>query len=187
MSLSDKILTINELIREVKSKSGTAGGWPQYLKCEIKNDSITISLDSHLDNKKAMRRVDPWGLAFLVYSESRCSLEIHRIKFSISGDTNDIWIQNRIAPNIEAFHRRVSFLNINNIGLSFEIDINHEPLSLYTKDSLFNRPVDEIIRTNLNKPQDNQVGRLEKNFQTWLNANDVKDAQQCAQITQILD
>jgi len=173
-----EMLTIGELIREVKSRSGTAGGWPQYLKYEIENDLITISLDSHLGDKKAMRRMDPWGLAFLVYAEVRCGIKIHRIKFSISGDTNDIWVQNRLAPNIEAFRRRVSFLDFNNIDLDFEIVINLEPLSLYTEKLLFNRPATEIIRTNLNKPQDNQVGRLEKDFQTWLNANDVKDAQQ---------
>ncbi len=178
-----EILTIDGLIREVKSRSGTAGGWPQYLKYEIDNDLVTISLDSHLDNKKAMRRMDPWGLAFLVYAEARCGIKINRIKFSISGNTDDIWIQNRLTPNVEAFRRRVSFLNINNIDLDFEIDINNEPLSLYTEESLFNRPATEIIRTSLNKPQDNQVGRLEKDFQTWLNANDVKDAQQRAENT----
>ena len=178
-------LTIDELIGEVKSRSGTAGGWPQYLKYEIENDLITISLDLHLDNKKAMRRMDPWGLAFFVYAEARCGIKIHRIKFSISGDNDDIWIQNRLTANVEAFRRRVSFLNINNFDLDFKIVINNEPLSLYTEESLFNRPATEITRTNLNKPQDNQVGRLEKDFQTWLNANDVKDAQQRAENTNI--
>jgi len=183
MVSNNKTLTINELVEEVKSKSGRARGWPQDLKYKIENDSITISLDSHLDSKKTMRRIDPWGLAFLVYAESRCNVKIHRIKFSISGNSSDIWIQNRLVPNIEAFRRRISFLNINNIDLDFEIIINDVLSSLYSESSLFNRPENEIIRTTLNKPQDNQVGRLEKDFQTWLNANDVKDAQQRADNT----
>jgi hypothetical protein len=121
--------------------------------------------------------LDPWGLAFLIDAEYRCGIKVNNINFAISGKIEEIKSDKRLAPNIEALHRRVSLLSINNPHLCFRITINGEPSELDDADSLFNRPGNEIIHERFDhRAQDNQPGRLEKDFQTWLFANNIKDA-----------
>jgi len=171
-------LTADELIKEVASKAGKPGGWPNYFNYDIKNDSIVISFVFKKLDKKAVRRLDPWGLAFLAEVEAKCGTEIKGIKFVLEGPIDKIQHDNRLIPDLEAFRRRVSFLSINNQSLRVEITINGEPVELDDVKKLFNRPQNEIIHESFNrKAQDNQAGRLEKDFQTWLFANDIKDEQ----------
>lgn len=170
-------LTTQELINEVKSKSGKAGGWPNYFGYLMNGDSITISADYKILDKKATRRLDPWGLAFLIDAESRCGIKIHAINFAISGKIDEIKPDRKFAPDFEAFRRRVSFLSINNRDLCFGITINEKVMELDDAGTLFNRPDNEKIHDSFDRiAQDNRPGRLEKDFQTWLFANDVKDA-----------
>ena len=166
---ASKKLTTQELIDDVKAKSGKATGWPNYFRYLINGNSVTISVDNKILDKKAMRRLDPWGLAFLIDAQSRCGIKINTINFAISGRVDDIKPNRRLHPNLEAFRRRTSFLSINNKDLSFEIKINEEPIELYDAKTLFDRPsTEEISRNYICKAQDNEPGRLEKDFQTWL-------------------
>ncbi len=170
--------TAKELMREVTSKAGKPGGWPNYFNYDIKNDSIVISFTFKELDKKAVRRLDPWGLAFLAEVEAKCGTGIKGIKFALEGPIDQVKHDNRLIPDLEAFRRRVSFLSINNHSLQIEITINGEPVELDDIKKLFNRPQNEIIHESFNrKAQDNVVGRLEKDFQTWLFANDIKDEQ----------
>lgn len=173
---ASKKLTTQELIDDVKAKSGKATGWPNYFRYFINGNSVTISVDNKILDKKAMRRLDPWGLAFLIDAQSRCGIKINTIYFAISGRVDDIKPNRRLHPNLEAFRRRASFLSINNKDLSFEIKINEEPIELYDAKTLFARPNSEEIRRKFSsKAKDNKPGRLEKDFQTWLCPNDGKD------------
>lgn len=168
---SDRKMTIPELIDYVNSTKGKAGGWPNYFTYNIiDGDCITISVENKILDKKAMRRLDPWGLAFLVFAKSRCDIEINTINFAISGHIDDVKPNGNLHPNLEALRRRVSFLSINNKkDLSFEIKINEEAIELYDAKTLFDRPSSEKIRKELSsKAKDNTPGRLEKDFQTWL-------------------
>lgn len=170
-------MTIPELIDYVNSSKGKAGGWPNYFTYNIDRDRITISVVDKILDKKAIRRLDPWGLAFLTLAKSQCDIKINTINFAIFGQIDDVKSNGRLHPNLEAFRRRVSFLSINNKkDLSFEIKINEEPIELYDAKTLFARPSSEEIRKELSsKAKDNTPGRLEKDFQTWLCPEDNKN------------
>lgn len=72
-------------------------------------------------------------------------------------------------PNVEAFKRRVSYLNINNEDIDFKIVYNNKRIKPYTQKELFRRPDKEIIRPFLNKRGDDDKGHfLEKDFQAYL-------------------
>lgn len=180
----DRSITTDTLKREVTSKLGKPGGWPKYFKYDLRNDSITITFNMKDIDKKASRRLDPWGLAFLIEAEAKVGIKVSGIKFALEGPISKTKQDNRLVPDLEAFRRRVSFLSINNQYLRFEITLNGEPVALDDVEKLFNRPQNEIIRESFNrKAQDNQAGRLEKDFQTWLFANDIKDEQEKAENT----
>ena len=174
----NKIILPNELENDVNYKSGKSGGWPNYFKYTInkdQNNCVTISVNSKDLNKKACRRLDPWGLAFVNYAQSRCEVKINAVDFVISGDMDKIKPYGRLDPDLESFRRRVSFLNINNTNIRFGITIDGETLGLDDANTLFNRPDNEKIHESFGKEtQDNTPGRLEKDFQTWLFANDIK-------------
>jgi hypothetical protein len=175
MKDNKKIISPQELINDVKNYSGKSGGWPQDFKYDVKNENITLSVNEEALNKKACRRLDPWGLAFLNEVKSKCNSKINQVNFEISGDIDKIKPYGRLTPDVEAFRRRVSFLNSNNQDLNFKITINGETLVLEDINILLNRPDNEIIRENIESiPQDNHPGRLEKDFQTWLYANATK-------------
>lgn len=165
--------TTKELIEDVNAKSGKPGGWPSCFAYDIRDTTIRICADHRKLDKRTTRRLDPWGLAFLVEAESRCGIKVDSIDFSLDGGRLD----GILAPDLEAFRRRVSFLSINNKHLLFNIAANGEPLELDDAEKLFSRPENEIVREDFVRRQDNRPGRLEKDFQTWLFANDVKSTQ----------
>lgn len=170
----DKKLTPQELMDDVSSKKGKTGGWPNYFDYIVNGDTVTISVENQILDKKATRRLDPWGLAFLIDAKSRCGIEINNIGFAISGKTNEIMHDKILVPDLEAFRRRISFLSINNQDLHFGITINGETLELFDSDTLFSRPDNEKIHGTFKRvAKDNLPGRLEKDFQTWLFANGV--------------
>jgi hypothetical protein len=176
-----KKLTPQELMDDVKRNSGKAGGWPNYFGYFLNGDSITICVDNKILDKKATRRLDPWGLAFLISAESRCRIRISTINFAMSGEIDEIEPHGRLFPDLEAFRRRVSFLSINNPDIQFVITANGVSLELDDVSKLFNRPDNEKTRETLEHiPQDNHPGRLEKDFQTWLFANEVKGEHKAA-------
>ena len=171
-----RIITAQELTNDVKSKSGKSSGWPQAFIYEIDGDCISISADNKVLDKKATRRLDPWGLAFLIEVKRQCGIKANSITFAISGKTAEIERGGRLVPNLEAFRRRVSFLSINNPDLHFRITINGGLLGLDDSYMLFNRPENEMIHERIDsEAQGNKPGRLEKDFQTWLSANDIDD------------
>jgi hypothetical protein len=168
-------LTTQELIADVNKSKGKAGGWPGYFTYSISGDSITISVSTKVLDKKATRRLDPWGLAFLVDAEYRCGIKVNSINFAISDEIEEIKPGKRLALNLEAFRRRVSYLGINNQNLRFGITINGKPLEIDDTSTMFNRPNCEIPHGSFDRTaQDNSPILLEKAFQTWLFANDVK-------------
>lgn len=173
-----KIITTRELMTDVRSRSGKSLGWPEAIDYGIDRDSVSISADSRALDKRTARRLDPWGLAFLVEAEHRCGIRAASISFTLSGKARDTERDSRLPPNLEAFRRRVSFLSVNNPGLHFKITIDGEPIDLDDSSTLFNRPQNETIHERFGSRRDSRPGRLEKDFQTWLHANDIKDARE---------
>jgi hypothetical protein len=171
-----KKLNQQELMDKVKTGKGKTGGWPNYFGYFIDGDSITISAENKILDKKATRRLDPWGLAFLIEAKSQCGIQISTINFAISGEIEEIKPNGRLVPDLEAFRRRVSFLSINNKSLRFHIAINGENLELDDLLLLFNRPDAEKTHGSVDRKDIKNVpGRLEKDFQSWLFASGVTE------------
>jgi len=110
--------------------------------------------------------MDPWGLAALVQeNEAQANLSKIVFKVNLCGGDKD--------PNhrhLEAFKRRLSFLDFNNNqDLNIELIVNDTPEQLYSEIELFQRPAHEIIRDNVNTRGDkDKAGKIEKDFQTFL-------------------
>jgi len=172
MTRGRDVISAQDLIADVISKSGRSRGWPQTFIYGIDGDSVSISADSRVLNKKTTRRLDPWGLAFLIEAESRCDIRINSVNFAISGRTDQVESGGRLVPALEALRRRVSFLDINNPGLRCGITINGGPIELDDAGTLFARPEHELIHERIDrKAMANEPGRLEKDFQTWLSTD----------------
>jgi hypothetical protein len=121
--------------------------------------SIELKSDA---NKKNLKQLDPWALVFVAELEEETGITINKICFSLPSS-----IQNSL--ELEAFKRRISFLNFNNPNIIFLIKLGDKILELYSQDQLFNRPSNEILRNEIVKRNDeDEPGRLEKDLQAFL-------------------
>lgn len=156
-------ISIHEVVKEVNDQRGKAHYWPACFDYNMENGCATIEANKQL-TKKEFRRLDSWGLAFINHAKERtANVKVSKISFIVKGRGQDFEL------NFEAFKRRVSYLNINNEDMIFEIICNKEPVSLYNKQALFNRPPNELIRDFINDRGDTDKGcRLEKDFQAFL-------------------
>jgi hypothetical protein len=170
-SLDSKINAINE---KMKTLIGKKGGFPSAIKYEVSSDGKTVSSQLLKVDKNSFRQFDPWTLAFIFFVEE------NYLKSKITGVTFQVSSKISGAKNFsqffEAFKRRVSFLKINNVvlGTDFEIILDGKAVKLYDIKSLFNRPSNEVIHTDIVDRDDNdKPGRLEKVFQAFLYGKDL--------------
>lgn len=113
--------------------------------------------------KIVLRLLEPWALCYKEWLKNEHKNIITKIRLVIPGDAK------YASAEIESFVRRVSFLNIINADLDFEVIVNNNNKKLYDIHSLFNRPDNEIIHQEINKRDGKDVpGRLEKDFQVFL-------------------
>lgn len=168
------------LVDSVNTMRGNSQGWPACFKYGYDNNEKRCELTFFQDfQKKNFRRVEPWGLAFMQNLRDASGDNIHEIVFKVNcgvlSTENPKTCKHAahckdFCVNVEALRRRVSFLALNNKGISFTLFVKGEELSLDSSASaLFNRPKDEIIRTDYKVHGDkDKPGRLEKDFQTFL-------------------
>lgn len=152
---------VKSILDEINSKRGCPDGWPKLLKYDFNGDAVILETDiNNLTlNKSKFRQIDSWGMAFYFNITKVCKTA--RILFRLT-------VNEYSKSDLEAFKRRISFLQINNnLNISLEINNIREPL--YNEKDLFNRPADEIIRdVYAERTDSDKPGRLEKDFQAYL-------------------
>ncbi len=160
-----------QVVKNINKKKGVRGGWPIFLNYnyveESKKAVIQFNQDEKTDGgsqKKNFRRFDCWGFAFVdeLINEN---LLVKKLCFNLNtGESESL-------ANIEALKRRLSYLKFNNPDIELFFVINGVLTELYTIDSLYSRPKNEIVRSDSNISQRDDTdkpGRLEKDFQAFL-------------------
>lgn len=112
-----------------------------------------------------LRIAEVWGLAYYNWITNENGKMVDKIVY----DLNTL---NFSPPDLESFKRRISYLNLNN---PFSLKIkSHNPITLYSKSEIVNRPSYEIIIDEFKKRTSDDVpGRLEKDFQVFLNGGSI--------------
>ena len=162
-------MEIVDYVKHVNSQAKKGGNWPACLEYNVEDDHVIIKMTKGF-SKTEFRRLDSWGLAFLNQTENECKIKIKKILFNIPRNTEKI---NTLKYDLESFKRRVSYLNINNEDLEFNVIYGNKYECLYTENQLFKRPDDEIAHEKLEDRKDkDKPGRLEKDFQKFLFGKD---------------
>lgn len=157
-------MTIEELNRQVDEKRGVAGGWPKDITYKAIDETnitkIVISTTENAD-KKVLKKIDPWGFAFLGEVRNIVCNKSLEMKFSLCNSSVEAFAY-------ESLKRRLSYLAFAN-DLTITLEKNGISDPLHTMTELTNRPDDEKVRSDF-KPRgdDDDAGRLEKDFQTYL-------------------
>ena len=166
MEENDRLNT-EKLTAQINTERGVSGKWPASFDYKIDPNRITLETNRKI-YKSGYRCLDSWGIAILDYAKTVLKSNIDRLSFVINKNGNT-W-----TPNAEAFKRRASYLNMNIDEIDIDVEYNHENISLYTKNALFNRPNNEIIRDYLKDRGDDDKGDLlEKAFQAFLFGKDL--------------
>lgn len=162
MNNNSKKTLADKLTAEMNEERGGGGKWPASFNYKIETDCVTLKTNKKI-NKSVYRCLDSWSIAILHHIKTEYKLNIKNLSFIINKNGKS-W-----EPNAEAFKRRVSYLNINNRDINFNIEYYNNPETLYNEKDLFNRPDNEVIRDFLNRRGDNDSGHLlEKSFQAFL-------------------
>jgi len=161
-------LKIIKLFEEnINNNKGKPNNFPGCMNYYIDSQHATIELNKGF-KKKEFRRFDSWALVFITEAENELNIKITHLTFQI----NKISESHRY--DFESFKRRVSFLNINNEDILFEIYLKKNRVELYDKKTLFNRPDYEIIHSEIKDRSDQDKGDLlEKAFQAFLFGKDL--------------
>jgi hypothetical protein len=164
---------INVLNKKMKTLIGKKGGFPSAIKYEVSPDGKTVSSQLLKADKNSFRQFDPWTLAFVYFAQETLKSPIAGVTFQLSSKLPD---SKNFPQFFEAFKRRVSFLKLNNASLDmdFEITLDGKEVKLYDIKSLFNRPSNEVIHTDIvDRDDKDKPGRLEKVFQAFLYGKDL--------------
>jgi len=167
MTRIDSKKTMQEVASEVQAKRGKSKGWPANFEYEIEPAGICKLLWKYVESKVSWRRLDSWGVAFLLHCERHTcekfqALEIHVRNFP----ENPIPVQ---SARLEALKRRLSFLNATHDEFRIALIVNGSEYALYSAQELFDRPESEIVRQRYKVRGDDDKGeRLEKDFQAFL-------------------
>lgn len=158
----NKLKSDNQLYQEVEAVRGKSTGWPKCLTYSLKEGIARIVLTGKI-NTTNLRKIDCWGLAFFDYckenAENKPTTLILEVPRKVSAN---------VAPNFEALHRRVSYLNLGD-DLNIRLLSSGDAVPPYVLADLLRRPASEIVRTDYaERGDDDTPGRLEKDFQAYL-------------------
>ena len=107
--------------------------------------------------------VDPWALCYKEWLKSEHQILVNNIQLIIPGNVKYKTFE------IEAFIRRISFLNIVNPTIRFDVIVSDANVKLLDIHSLINRPTYEIIHQEFGKRDGkDKPGKPEKDFQVFL-------------------
>jgi hypothetical protein len=161
-------MTIKELNDQVNAKLGIPGGWPSdmtYQAIDKANAVEVIISTTNTASEGVLKKIDPWGFAFLSEVQNITGKKSVEMKFSLSIPISH---DSKAARQYEALKRRLSYLASAN-NLTITLEKNGSPSPLYTYEELQKRPAKEVVRADFKQRGDDDVaGRLEKDFQTYL-------------------
>jgi hypothetical protein len=131
--------------------------FPSCFDYSIEGNDFLIKFKADKIKSDEFRKVDPWALTKI---QENGKVNNCKIEFLPNSKVNNC--------HFEALRRRISFLNINN-QLNFQIFKSNQEIELYTAETLFSRPKNEIINTKLlDRNSNDKLGRPEKDFQAYL-------------------
>lgn len=147
----------------VTDSYGFSGPWPSKLLREFSNGRARVTLTEPI-SKGSLRELDAWAAAFVAHLRTENTFDVRELELCLQQPI----LQER-DPNIEAFRRRVSFLNIVNDTIQVSVTLPSGVLDLYKMRELFDRPEDEVIRSDFRDRDDTDPPQLlEKAFQAFL-------------------
>jgi hypothetical protein len=165
-------MTIEELNKWVDDKRSVSIGWPRdiiYKAIDEANAVKVIISTTNTASKGVLKRIDPWGFAFLNEVKNITGNKLIEMKFCIH--------LSKEALQYEALKRRLSYLAIAN-DLTITLEKNSSPDSLYNEKTLRKRPDSEVVRGSFKPRGDkDKAGRLEKDFQTYLYGKGLHDSE----------
>lgn len=161
-------MTAKDFEREVAASQGKPGTYPRDIRFAVEGegDTVRAELVGSFD-KKNVRRIDPWTLAYLVELRERCGGEpARRVVLSLNpGAKKD----RQFNLNFESLRRRASFLALNNPEITFVLALDGKPVALYDKESLLHPSGNEVIRSSISERSEEAAPNLlEKAFQSFL-------------------
>lgn len=152
----------SQINQEVGAGRGKSTGWPSCLTYSLNKRVSRIILTGKI-NKQNLRIIDCWGLAFFDHCQKFSQKPPNILKIEVPRKPT-----RRDYPHFEALLRRVSYLNLDD-RLKVDFVIDGRKQSCYSLTELIKRPSNEIIRTGYNeRSDDDEPGRLEKDFQAYL-------------------
>lgn len=157
-----KLKSDKQLNEEVDAGRGKSTGWPKCLTYSLKNGTARVALTGKI-NKTNLRKIDPWGLAFFDYCKEEARNQPTKLILEVprKAAANE-------SPNVEALHRRVSYLNLAD-DLNLQLLSCGDEVPSYPLADLLKRPANEIVRADyVERGDDDKPGRLEKDFQAYL-------------------
>lgn len=159
----------------LNTNKGKSDGFPRDINFSFSNDGKT--LHSELvgkQNKKDIRRFDPWTFAVIAELKRMVGIDVSNVKFKINKSNNT---DKNFNLNFQSLRRRLSFLSINNKNIKLELALNGENIALDNKKTLFDRPNNEIIRIKKisQRSEDNDQNLIEKAFQSFLYGKGLKE------------
>jgi hypothetical protein len=156
-------MTLESLNRHVEKQRGKSGGWPSDLIYRATDDGEVIVSVAASNQDGALKKIDPWGFAFLDEVRHILTDKTPRLTIEVgSPNTKTAGYQ------YEALKRRVSYLGASN-GLQITMLKGGSLDRLYTLEELTGRPDNEVVHQDFKKRgDDDTAGRLEKDFQAYL-------------------
>lgn len=126
---------------------------------DLNSQTATIQSKDKID----LRKLDPWSLCYKEWLEKEHQVKVIKIQLVLNSSSKFS------DSKFESFKRRISFLQLNNPTIEFEIISSTKITPLYSLNDLLNRPANEIINNKLNQRNaEDEPGRLEKDFQAFL-------------------
>jgi hypothetical protein len=129
------------------------------LDYSVSGNTAIVEIKEKID----LRKVDPWALCYKEWLECEHQIHVNSIQLIILHNVK------YKTSEIEAFIRRISFLNIVNPTIRFDVIVSDDNVKLLDIHSLINRPTNEIIHQEIGKRDGkDKPGKLEKDFQVFL-------------------
>ena len=158
------MMTVEEFKKKIEITTGR-DRYPSTIDFNVDEKNKILTAKIKKQDKLNFMQYDPYTLACIEELYKECGIKVSTVCFIINQSKN---FSKKSDPHLNAFIRRISFLNINNDHLNFKIILNDKNESLLDKKSLFEEPIGKIKEENSARQDNTPFKSLEKDFQTFL-------------------